>query len=408
VRILFLSDNFPPEVNAPASRTFEHCREWVGQGHEVTVITCFPNFPHGKVYDGYKNQLRGIERIEGINIVRVWSYISANSGFAKRILDYSSFMISSIFTSFRLGRHDIIVGTSPQFFTVVAALVISKLKSTPYVFELRDIWPESIRAVGAMKDSFILNFLERIELILYQKASQIISVTNSFKTNLVARGISSAKIMIVRNGVDVVRFFPQLKDQSIVRNLNLADTFNIGYIGTHGLAHALETIIDAAEIMSSMPSTYYQRIRFILIGSGANKSSLIDYAKKKDLSNIIFLESVPKERVVAYWSILDLAIVHLKKTPLFEAVIPSKIFECMAMGIPILHGVQGESAELIRDEQVGDIFEPENAQALVDSICRLYDDPLQRDKLRHNCLKAARKYDRAIAANRMLKFLESV
>ncbi|MCG8454116.1 MAG: hypothetical protein MI717_13150, partial [Spirochaetales bacterium] len=151
--ILFISDNFPPEVNAPASRTFEHCREWVKAGCRVTVVTCAPNFPNGRVYEGYENRLLQEEVMDGIRVVRVWSYITANEGFAKRIMDYVSFMVSAVAMSPRLGTPDVIVATSPQFFSACAAFLISRIKSRPYVFELRDIWPESIKAVGAMKDS---------------------------------------------------------------------------------------------------------------------------------------------------------------------------------------------------------------------------------------------------------------
>jgi len=148
MHILFLSDNFPPEVNAPASRTFEHCREWVKAGHQVTVISCVPNFPKGRVYAGYRNRLWQTEIIEGIRLLRVWSYITANEGFVKRILDYQSFMVAATLAGLLVRRVDVVVGTSPQFFTVCAAWVLSVFKRIPFVFELRDLWPESIKAVG--------------------------------------------------------------------------------------------------------------------------------------------------------------------------------------------------------------------------------------------------------------------
>ena len=142
MHILFLTDNFPPEVNAPASRTFEHCREWVRAGHKVTVITGVPNFPRGKVYEGYSNRLWQRETMEGIQVIRVWTYITANAGFAKRILDYQSFMVAATLAAPLVHKVDVVVGTSPQFFTVCAAYVISRFKRIPFVFELRDLWPE--------------------------------------------------------------------------------------------------------------------------------------------------------------------------------------------------------------------------------------------------------------------------
>jgi hypothetical protein len=167
MHILFLTDNFPPEVNAPASRTFEHCCEWVKSGHTVTVITCAPNFPKGQVFAGYRNALWAQEDMEGIRVVRVWSYITRNEGFAKRILDYMSYMVTGFLAALFVKHVDVIIGTSPQFFTACAAYGVSKVKRRPWIFELRDIWPESIRAVGVMKQSRLLGALEQLELFLY-------------------------------------------------------------------------------------------------------------------------------------------------------------------------------------------------------------------------------------------------
>ena len=163
MHILFLTDNFPPETNAPASRTFEHCREWVKAGHQVTIITCAPNFPKGKVFDGYRNRLWQSEQMEGIRVIRVWSYITKNEGFLKRILDYISFMVSAIIAALFVRKPDIVIGTSPQFFTACAAYVVGAYKRIPFVFELRDLWPESIKAVGAMRSGRVLSMLEAIE-----------------------------------------------------------------------------------------------------------------------------------------------------------------------------------------------------------------------------------------------------
>jgi len=169
MHILFLTDNFPPEVNAPASRTYEHSREWVKSGEQVTIITCAPNFPKGKVFSGYKNKLWQTEVIDGIKVIRVWTYITANEGFFKRTLDYVSFMISAVIASFFVKKVDIVIGTSPQFFTVCAAYLVGLFKRKPWVFELRDLWPETINTVSAIKSRKLLFFLERIELFLYRK-----------------------------------------------------------------------------------------------------------------------------------------------------------------------------------------------------------------------------------------------
>jgi glycosyltransferase involved in cell wall biosynthesis len=404
MHILFLSDNFPPEVNAPASRTHEHCRQWVRAGHRVTVITCAPNFPHGRLFDGYRNRLWQCETIDGIRVIRVWSYISANEGFARRVLDYLSFMVSSVFAALFVRRIDVIVGTSPQFFTACAACFVGAVRRTPWVFELRDLWPESIKAVGAMQDSRTLRWLEKFELFLYRRAARIVSVTHSFRADLQRRGIHAAKIDVITNGVDIAQFMPRQKDDALVRELGLQGKFVAGYVGTHGLAHSLETLLHAAERLQREPDA--ERFAILLLGDGARKAELKSLAASMGLRNVVFVDSVPKAQVARYWSLLDASIVHLRKTELFRTVIPSKLFECMGMGIPILLGVEGESAGIVEREGAGIVFEPENADALVTALRRLADNPALRAQLRQRGLAAARNYDRATLAMDMLRSLE--
>lgn len=406
MHILFLTDNFPPEVNAPASRTFEHCREWVRDGHQVTVITCAPNFPKGRVFDGYHNRIWQSEEMNGIRVIRVWSYITANEGFVKRILDYQSFMVTATMAALFVRRVDVVLGTSPQFFTVCAAYVLSLFKRIPFVFELRDLWPESIKAVGAMKESAAIRALERLELFLYRKAAHIVSVTHSFKKTLVARGVDGEKIAVVTNGVDMSRFKPMPKDVALVRELELEGKFVAGYVGTHGLAHHLETVLDAAEMLRNTAdgATFH----FILLGDGARKQALEEDAARRGLANVTFVDSVPKEQVVRYWSLLDVAVIHLRKTELFTTVIPSKLFECMGMGLPVLHGVAGESAEIVREEGVGIVFEPENASQLVEHLRSMKHDRSAYEGYRTRCLEAAKKYDRSAMAKKMLAAVRPV
>ncbi len=406
LHILFLSDNFPPEVNAPASRTFEHCREWVRSGHRVTVVTCAPNFPKGRVFDGYRNRLWQSEEMDGIRVIRVWSYITANEGFIKRVLDYLSFMISSTMASVFEGKVDVVVGTSPQFFAACAAWMTGSLKRVPWIFELRDIWPESIKAVGAMQDSLAIRLLERLELFLYRQANRIVTVTHSFKKTLIQRGIDGRKIMVVTNGVDLSHFALLPKDPILEKELKLEGKFVAGYIGTHGMAHALETLLDAAALLQQNPEA--RDIRLLFLGDGARKADLVAEAQKRGLDNVLFLDSVPKAEVARYWSLLDVSVIHLRKTELFTTVIPSKLFECMGMGIPVLHGVAGESAEIVLREKVGLVFQPESAQQLVDGLLYLRNNPANYQEFRQNGLLAAKRYDRKTLAMQMLRLMEDV
>ena len=406
MHILFLTDNFPPEVNAPASRTFEHCREWAGAGHEVTVITCAPNFPKGRVYPGYRNSFWQQETMKGIRVLRVWTYITANEGFVKRILDYQSFMVSATLAALFVRKVDVVIGTSPQFFTVCAAWVVSFLKRIPFVFELRDMWPESIKAVGAMQDSAAIRWLEKLERFLYRQASLIVTVTHAFRDRLIERGIDARKISVVTNGVDMSRFKPMAKDPALVQKLGLEGKFVCGYVGTHGLAHHLETLLDAAELLKAEGLS--DAIHLILLGDGARKEALVESASRRQLNNVTFIDSVSKDEVPLYWSLLDISIIHLRKTALFTTVIPSKLFECMGMGLPVLHGVAGESAEIVRAEQAGIVFEPENADQLVSQIKLMRADRSRYEGYRAHGLLAARKYDRAELALRMLTLLTTL
>ena len=400
MHILFLTDNFPPEVNAPASRTFEHCREWVKAGHQVTVVTCAPNFPKGKVFDGYRNKLWQTETMEGIRVIRVWSYITANEGFVRRILDYQSYMLSAIIASAFVCNVDLVIGTSPQFFTACAAYVVSRYKFRPYIFELRDLWPESIKAVGAMKNERAIRFLEWIEMFLYRKSARVVSVTRSFKDILVRRGIDGSKIEVITNGVDISQFKPRPKDPELTAKLGMTGKFVAGYIGTHGLAHGLETLLEAAERLRG------QDFVFLFLGDGARKEALKQMAAERKLDNVVFIDSVPKADVARYWSLLDVSVIHLKKTDLFTTVIPSKLFESMGMGLPVLHGVEGESADIVREEGAGIPFEPENAGQLCDALVRLKSNPAELEQFRARCLKGAQNFDRTNLALRMMKILE--
>ena len=406
MHILFLTDNFPPEVNAPASRTHEHCRQWVAAGEQVTVITCAPNFPKGRVFDGYRNKLWQEETMDGIRVIRVWSYITANEGFTKRVLDYMSFMLCAFIASLWVRRVDVVVGTSPQFFTAVAAWAVGAVKRVPFVFELRDLWPESIKAVGAMKESAVIRLLERVEMFLYRRAARIVSVTHSFRKTLMRRGIDGNKIEVVTNGVDVSRFSPREKDAALQRELGFEGCFVAGYIGTHGMAHALETLLQAMHQLQAHAQG--QHIRLLLLGDGARKAHLQAEAASLGLTNVVFVDTVPKDMVARYWSLLDVSVIHLRQTELFTTVIPSKLFECMGMGIPVLHGVAGESAGIVEREGCGVVFEPENSAELVARLLELQSNPGLRNQLREAGLRAAGRYDRKNLALGMLGVLRSI
>lgn len=401
MKILFLTDNFPPEVNAPASRTYEHCIEWVKQGVEVTIITCNPNFPTGKLFPKYKNRLYKTEQIEGIKVIRVWSYITQNEGFIKRTLDYASFALMAFFAGI-FQSTDIIIATSPQFFTAVSGHFLSFVKNKPWVMEVRDIWPESIAAVGALKNKFVLGFLEKIELRLYKSCTRVIVVTEAFKRNLIQRKIPQDKIEVIKNGVDLTRFVPTKNTTNLKNSLGLQNKFLIGYFGTHGMAHKLDFILDCCAKVSS-PDIF-----FLFIGDGAEKKHLIKQVQELKLTNVLMLPSVAKELVVDYISILDVALVNLKKSKTFETVIPSKIFENAAMLKPLLVGVEGEAKQLVETYHCGFCFQPEDENDFLNKLNLLYESRFDFAVFREGCARLADDFNRRKLAIQMLEVLETI
>lgn len=404
MHILFLTDNFPPEGNAPATRTYEHTREWVKQGHEVTVITCAPNFPEGVLFEGYRNKWYQREVMDGINVVRVKTYITANEGFAKRILDYISFGFMGGLVGLFQKRPDVIVSTSPQFFCACGAWVLSVCRWKPWVFELRDIWPASITAVGAMQKSAVIRFLEKLELFLYRRADRIVSVTNSFKTELVERGIDGSKIDVVVNGVDLAQYQPVAeKDRSLAGDYGLHGKFVVGYIGTHGMAHALDKVLDAAEQLQAN-----DEIRFLFTGGGAERANLEAQARQRKLTNVVMMPRQPKEMMPAVWSLCDISLISLRDTPLFTKVIPSKIFESMGMGLPmIITCPEGEATGIIRDTRSGMVLPPEDPDALAACVGELYADRARLAELARASAAAAARFDRGHQAGLMLASLQT-
>ncbi len=401
MKILFLSDNFPPESNAPATRLYEHAVRWVGDGHEVTVVTCAPNFPEGIVYEGYRNRWRQIETVDGIRVVRVKTYITANEGFLRRTLDYLSFMFSAVVFGTFERRPDVVVATSPQFFCALGGWLLSVLKRRPFVFELRDLWPASIVAVGAMRSRRTIALLERLELFLYRRARVIVSVTESFRDDLISRGIAADKIRVVINGVDLERYAPARPDPELVQTLDLCGRFVVGYLGTHGLAHALDRVLDAAALLDSR-----EEIAFLLVGGGAQLARIQALLLERRLKRVRLLGRQPKAMMPRLWSLCDVALIPLRDQPVFATVLPSKLFEAMGMGIPVIASLPaGEATELVERTGCGVCVPPERPEALAEAIVGLADDRERLANLAAASRAAAPEYSRDRQARRMVELL---
>lgn len=402
MRILFLSDNYPPEGNAPATRLYEHAIRWVRDGHEVTVVTCAPNFPEGKCFPGYRNAWRQVESMDGIRVVRVKTYITANEGFVKRTLDYMSFMFMGFVMSLFERRPDVVVATSPQFFCAMAGWAVSVAKRRPFVFELRDLWPASIVAVGAMRKSPLIRVLERIELFLYRRAATIVAVTESFRRDLVNRGIDGKKLHVIVNGVDVEQYRPRPRSASLESDLGLQGKFVVGYVGTHGLAHALDKVVAAAALLRER-----EDIVFLFVGGGADRTRIESLVADHELRNVTMLPRQPKERMAEVWSLCNVALVPLRNAPVFSTVIPSKIFECMGMGTPILMALpEGEATEIVRNTGCGVCVPPEDPAAMALAIEDFAGNPEACRRLGLAARNAAALYSRDALAKSMLRVLK--
>ena len=404
MKILFLTDNFAPESNAPAIRTHEHTRSWVEMGHEVTVITCVPNFPAGVVFEGYRNRLFQREVIDGIQVIRVWTYITRNEGFLKRTLDYVSYMFSAIIASLFVSRPDVVIATSPQFFTAIGGWVVSCLKWRPFVFELRDLWPETVLAVGAMQGNVTLDAFEGLAHFLYRRANLMIPVTQTFAERLVELGISKERIEVVTNGIDPDDIRIERSQREVRETYGIPqDAFSVGYIGTLGMCHGLSTLLEGAQTLLGD-----DRFHFVVMGDGADRDEMIEILERDELNNVTLIDRQPRLEALAVLNSVDASLVMLRSAPVFETVIPSKIFEAMALEKPILLGVRGEAYRIVVEETgSGLAFTPEDSADMVARMKELRESPELQRRLGQRGQRAVReRYRRTVLAEKLIGFVE--
>ncbi|MGD9872945.1 MAG: glycosyltransferase family 4 protein [Kiritimatiellia bacterium] len=394
MKILFLSHYFRPEGNAPAARVYEFAKRWAAAGHEVTVITGAPSVPNGMVYAGYRNCFSH-EVMDGVHVRRVWTCLAANRGTVRRILNYVSFMFSAFMAGLAVKKPDVIVATSPQFFCAWAGLMLSICRRLPFVLEIRDIWPESITAVDAIRSRMIIRILECMERTLYRRAAVIVTVGDGYRRRLMKKGVSSEKIRVVTNGVSM--------DSEAVSSQTVAElkvkwcpaaAFVCVYAGTIGMACGLDVVLHAADMLRDRGR---EDVVFLLVGDGASREQLEERCRSIKLRNVLFAGLQKREDVSAFIAMADACLVHLKKTELFTTVFPSKMLDAAAMKRPVVLGVEGFSAQWVRDADCGICFEPENAEELVSSILKLAADGDLCRRLGENgaaCVKSSFNPDR--------------
>ncbi len=374
VKILYLSQYYPPEMGAPAARASELARHWARAGNQVSILTGFPNHPTGVVPPEWQPRLRRLtyrEQIDGADLYRTWLWPLPNRKAHERMRNYASFCLSAALRGLLIPTPDVIIGSSPQLLVALAAWWLAFAKDVPFVFEVRDLWPESLVAVGAgREDSLLHKTLAKIAGFLYERANRIVVVTPAFKDYLIQHWrVPAENIAVVENGVETTLFAPApaSETRSLRQSLGIESKFLVSYIGTMGNAHGLETLLDAASALQQRRP----EVHFLLIGEGAEKEQIKHQAQSRRLTNVQFLDQQPRERIPAFISASDACLVLLKKTDVFKTVIPTKMLEFMSCERPLLLGVDGQAREIVEDAEAGIVIEPENAEALAQAIERL-------------------------------------
>ena len=401
MKILFFTDHFTPEMSPPAAHIYDRCKIWVEQGHQVTVVTNVPNYPFGETYENYKNKFRQVEMLDGIRVVRVITYMAENKGTLKRILDYISYTVSAFFNSLFMEKPDVVISSSPPLFVPIVGVVFSILRRVPHVFEIRDLWPAFIAATnGWDKEGRMYRTLEWLELWLYKKSKRIITFSPTFTDDLVSRGVEADKIDLVINGSDLNLFSPKDPDQALVDELRLNGQLVIGYIGTIGLAHDLENAVRAAKLVED------KNITLLFVGAGGEKENVQALADELGAKNVIFIGRQEKNTVPRWWSICDVGLIHLKGSEELAAAIPSKIFESMAMGKPILFsGLSGAGSYIVDKHEAGICVTANAPRALADAMLAMKTDKEQLTLYAANSYAGAREYSRAKQAEKTLASL---
>ena len=407
MKILYVSQYFPPEMGAPAARASELSRHWANTGHDVTVLTGFPNHPTGVVPPEYRKPFRRLvvrARIDGVNVIRTWLLPFPNRKAHERMLNYSSFCVSAASTGFFLSQPDVVIASSPQLLVALAGYWIARCKRVPFVFEVRDLWPESLAAVGMCDCKSLLHrALAKIAGFLYRRSDHIVVVTPAFEDHLVERwSVPREKISIVENGVETDLFAPQHAVE-LRKRLRAENKFVVSYIGTMGMAHGLETLIAAAtQLQETNPE-----IVFLIVGEGAEKDKIIALARERSLNNLQFVDQQPREKIPAYIAASDVCLVLLKKTDVFKTVIPTKMLEFMSCARPVILGVEGQAHSILEEARAGVAIEPENSEALVNAVGYLAANREMAHALGQNGREyIVRKFSRRNTAEKYILVLE--
>jgi glycosyltransferase involved in cell wall biosynthesis len=359
IRVLLLTQWFDPELTF---KGMVFARELVRQGFEVEVLTGFPNYPGGKVYPGYRIQLLQREVIDGVQVTRVPLYPNHDQSAIKRVLNYASFAASSlVYGLFMARRADVIYAYHPPLTVGITASLIRLFRRIPVVYDIQDMWPDTLRATGMISNIRALNAVEAVCQWVYRRVDHIVVLSPGFKRLLMQRGVPETKINVIYNWADEVALASPLGQ--LPASYPSADQFRIVFAGNMGKAQALDAVLDAAILLQARDS----RVCFVMLGGGVEVNRLKLRAADLKLHNVIFLPPVSMAEVGTLLLAADALLVHLRKDPLFEVTIPSKTQAYMAVGKPLLMAVDGNAADLVLQSGGGVVAESENAEALADA-----------------------------------------
>lgn len=409
MKILYVSQHYPPEMGALAGRAAELSKHWAALGHRASVLTGFPNHPSGVVVPEYRDKFHRLfyrEQVEGVDVVRTWLLPYPNRKPLERMLNYGSFCASASVCGAFLGRPDVVIGTSPPLPIAIAGYNVARVKRVPFIFEVRDLWPESLEGVGLSGEhSRMYRMVARIVRFLYKHSDHIVVVTPVFKEYLHEKwGVPLEKMSIVVNGVETDRFLPAVPSEDVRQKFGVTGKFIVSYVGTMGMAHGLETVLGAAMLLRDTPE-----IVLLLVGDGGNRENLQEMARIRGLTNVIFTGQQSRESVPEVINTSDVCLVMLKDEDVFKTVIPTKMLEFMSCARPVVLSVGGQAEQILNEAGAGVSVKAGDAVAVAGAIRRMYEDA----ELRRRSGENGRRYivnrmSRASTAQQYLEVLARV
>jgi glycosyltransferase involved in cell wall biosynthesis len=367
MNILYISQYFPPEVGATQNRAVEMAGHLVRLGHQVTVLTEFPNHPKGIIPEQYRGRLYEIDELNGIRVIRVWVLARPKKNFFTRMGFYLSFMfVAALVGTFSKGRYDIVYATSPPYFVGVTGLWLSLVKRARFVYEVRDLWLRSAKELGEVNNPRVLALAGHLDNLYYRKAKRVIAVTQGIYQELLAKGLKE-KLHLVYNGTNTELLYDRGAGKR--HELGWDGRFVVLYAGILGIAQGLEHICAAARAMKTVAD-----VQFVFIGEGPVKEQVRQLQKEWALTNLTLMEQVAREEIADYVSAADCGLVPLKNKEVFRGALPSKMFDIMACRRPVILSVDGEARELLEKVGAGLYVEPENVEQLQQAVLRLKTD----------------------------------